>query len=179
MQAAAAEAGDIQAGGGGKVNRPAEELGGTGGGGTGSGTVLLGDVVGLAEALNDRPLKGPAFAINRIALINDLGRLVAVGGVPGDCVRVDGSTGACGTGGGSTVGFVDMEVPAGLMNGVNSVFTLGQAPFPAASLHLFRNGILQKVATDYTLSGNVVTFLSVSIPQAGDTLTASYRTSGL
>jgi hypothetical protein len=147
--------------------------------GTGSGTVLLGDVVGLAEALNDRPLKGPAFAINRVALINDLGRLVAVGGLPGDCVRADGSTGVCGTSGGSTVGFVDMEVPAGLMNGVNSVFTLGQAPYPAASLHLFRNGILQKPAMDYTLSGNGVTFLSVSIPQAGDTLTASYRTSGL
>lgn len=154
--------------------------GGAGGGGTVPvGPVLLGDVVGLAEALNDRPLKGPTFAVNRIALINNLGRIVGVGGLAGDCVRVDGSTGACGTGGGTTMGFVDMEAPTGLMNGVNSVFTLGQAPSPAASLHLFRNGILQKAGTDYSLSGNGVTFLSVSIPQVGDILTASYRTGGL
>ena len=151
--------------------------GGGGGGGGTTGPVLLGDVVGLAEALNDRPLKGPAYAINRMALINNLGRIVGVSGLASDCVRVDGSTGACGSG--SATGFVDMEVPAGVMNGVNSVFTLGQAPSPAASLHLFRNGILQKAASDYTLTGNGVTFLSVSMPQVGDTLTASYRTGGL
>jgi len=152
--------------------------GGTTGGGS-TGTVLLSDVVGLAEALNDRPQKGPSFAINRIALINNLGRLVGVGGLATDCVRVDGSTGACGSGGGSAIGFIDMETPAGVMNGVNSVFTLGQAPSPAGSLHLYRNGILQKAGTDYSLSGNGVTFLAVSIPQVGDTLTASYRTGGL
>ncbi|HEY3440653.1 MAG TPA: hypothetical protein VGK29_07875 [Paludibaculum sp.] len=150
-----------------------------GGGGGSTGTVLLGDVVGLAEALNDRPQKGPAFAINRIALINNLGRLVGVGGLATDCVRVDGSTGACGSGGGTAIGFIDMETPAGVINGVNSVFTLGQAPSPAGSLHLFRNGILQKAGTDYSLSGNGVTFLAVSIPQAGDALTASYRMGGL
>jgi len=151
--------------------------GGSGGGVGGPvSPVLLGDVVGLAEALNDRPLKGPEFAINRIALINGLGRLVGVSGLPGDCVRVDGSTGACG---GAFTGFVDMEVPVGVLNGVNSVFTLGQAPSPAGSLHLFRNGILQKAGADYTLTGNGVTFLAVSIPQVGDTLSASYRTGGL
>lgn len=151
--------------------------GGTSGNGTSSsGAVLLGDVVGLSEALNDRPMKGPAFAINRIALINNLGRIVGVGGLPGDCVRVDGTTGTCGTG--APIGFVDMEVPVGTLNGVNGIFTLGQAPSPAASLHLYRNGILQKKSSDYTLTGNGVTFLSVSIPQPGDTLTASYRTGG-
>ncbi len=151
---------------------------GTGGGGSGStGEVFLADVVGLPEALNDRPMKGPDFAVNRIALINGLGRIVGVGGQAGDCIRVDGSSGACGSGG--SAGFVDMEVPAGVLNGANSTFTLGQAPSPAASLHLFRNGILQKAGTDYVLSGNLVTFLSVSIPQVGDTLTASYRTGGL
>ena len=151
--------------------------GGSGGSGS-SGSVLLGDVIGLPEALNDRPQKGSSYVINRIAMIDSQGRVGSVSGLPGDCVRVDGSTGACGTGGGSTVGFVDMETPAGAINGVNTVFTLSQAPSPAASLLLFRNGILQKPATDYVLVGSGVTFLSVSTPQAGDTLTASYRTGG-
>ena len=149
-----------------------------GGDGGGAGLVLLGDIAGLAEALIDRPLKGAAFATNRIALIDGFGRIVGVGGVASDCVRVDGSTGACGSAAAAS-GFVDMEVPGGAMNGVSSVFTLSQAPSPAASLHLFRNGILQKPGTDYALTGSGVTFLSVSIPQVGDTLTASYRTGGL
>lgn len=149
-----------------------------GGGGSGSGLVLLGDVAGLAEALIDRPVKGMSFANNRIALIDGLGQIVGVGGLASDCVRVDGSTGVCGSAAGVS-GFVDMEVPGGAMNASNSVFTLTQAPSPAKSLHLFRNGILQKPATDYVLTGNGVTFLNVSIPQVGDTLTASYRTGGL
>jgi hypothetical protein len=32
-----------------------------------------------------------------------------------------------------------------------------------------------KSGTDYSLSGSVVTFLSVSVPQTGDLLLASYR----
>src|SRR5262245_26122168 len=36
--------------------------------------------------------------------------------------------------------FVDGESPAGVIDGVNSVFTLANAPNPAASLQLFRNG---------------------------------------
>jgi len=71
--------------------------------------------------------------------------------------------------------FSDGEVPTGSINGSNAVFTLVNAPSPAASLDLFLNGLMMAVGVDYTLSNNVITFLTASTPQAGDTLVASYR----
>jgi hypothetical protein len=133
------------------------------------------DVMGLTEALSDRPTKSIAFQPNRVALIDATGEIAGVSGSPGDCVHVDGTAGACGSGG-SSAGFVDMETPAGAVNGVNAQFALAQAPFPAGSLHLFRNGILQKASVDYVLTGNEITFLAVATPQLGDLLSASYRT---
>jgi hypothetical protein len=52
---------------------------------------------------------------------------------------------------------------------------LAFAPSPAASLELYRNGVLLKQSVDYSLSGTSVTFLSGAIPQTGDLLTADYR----
>ena len=138
--------------------------------------VQMADVTGLVEALADRPTKSIGFAPNRAAFIDATGEIAAVSGAPSDCVRVDGTTGPCGAG--STFGFIDMETPSGLINGANAVYTLTQAPAPEASLHLYRNGILQRPVVDYQLSGNTVTFLSVSTPQTGDLLSASYRTGG-
>ena len=54
----------------------------------------------------------------------------------------------------------------------------GGAPNPAASVGLYRNGMLQKAGPDYSLSGNTITFVPAAVPQAGDTLLASYRTAG-
>jgi hypothetical protein len=138
--------------------------------------VQMADVTGLVEALADRPTKSIGFAPNRVAFIDDTGEIAAVSGSPSECVRADGTTGPCGASAG--IGFVDLETPAGAVNGINSVFTLAQAPAPAASLLLFRNGILQKPGLDYMISGNTVTFLSVATPQTGDLLVASYRTGG-
>ena len=70
---------------------------------------------------------------------------------------------------------VDSETPSGAVNGVNAVFNLVSPPLPAASLKLYRNGILQKAGADYSLSTNIVTFLPASIPQPGDLLQVSYR----
>lgn len=138
--------------------------------------VQIADVMGLTEALAARPVKSVAYAPGRVAFIDAMGELAAVSGGPNDCVRANGTVGACGSA--SAIGFVDMEAPQGTINGVNQVFLLSQAPSPAASLHLFRNGILQKQAVDYVLSGNTITFLAASTPQPGDELTASYRTGG-
>ena len=77
---------------------------------------------------------------------------------------------------GSTPTFFDGEVPQGLINGTNAVFNLANAPSPASSLSLFRNGVLQKAGSDFSLSGSTITFSNVSIPQLGDLLQASYRT---
>jgi len=74
--------------------------------------------------------------------------------------------------------FVDSETPSGTANGVNATFTLANTPSPSSSLELYRNGILQMPGIDYTLSGNSITFLSHSLPQANDILQAFYRLPG-
>ena len=151
--------------------------GGSGGGSPGTpSTILLSDVQGLNEALADRPTKAAGYAIGRALTVDINGELTGVLGVPTDCVRVDGTAGPCGTGSGSLpVTFIDMETPAGALDGVNRVFTLGQVPFPSSSVHFYRNGILQKPAVDFSLTGNTVTFFVYSTPQPGDLLSVSYR----
>jgi hypothetical protein len=73
------------------------------------------------------------------------------------------------------VGFVDNETPTGSVDGVNPTFTLSQAPNPAASLVVYRNGIHLKASLDYNASTNSITFLTASIPQTGDVVLCSYR----
>lgn len=77
---------------------------------------------------------------------------------------------------GSSVGFVDGETPSGTLNGTNTTFTLSQTPFPASSLELYRNGLVQTVGIDYTISGQTITFLGADTPISGDVLEAYYRT---
>ena len=136
--------------------------------------VQISDVVGLMPELASRPVKSPQFSSSRVVFINSRGELESVSGNTAECVRVDGSSGPCGT----SPAFVDGEVPSGDVNGANAVFGLASAPEPASSLLLFRNGVLQKQGLDYTLSGSSITFTAAAIPQTGDALVASYRTGG-
>jgi len=130
----------------------------------------------LANELEVRPMRGVGFGIGRAGVINSSGQLDGAAGSLGDCVRVDGSSGPCGGGGGGTAGlFADGEVPGGAVNSSNTSFTLPHAPDPPASLQLFRNGLLMRDSSDYTLTGSAVTFYVASTPQTGDLLTASYR----
>ena len=134
---------------------------------------MISDVNGLNEALAERPRKGLEFQSGRAAVIDGNGEISGALGAPADCVRVDGSAGPCGSGAGPV--FVDMEAPSGAVDGVNVVYTLTGAPSPAASLHLFRNGLLQRPGVDYSLNGTTVTFNAVATPQTGDAVVASYR----
>lgn len=70
--------------------------------------------------------------------------------------------------------FAWMEIPYGTTDGSNTTFTLAYAPYPASSLMLYVNGVLQRqgVLYDYTLSGNTVT-MNVP-PLTGYQLVASY-----
>ena len=68
------------------------------------------------------------------------------------------------------------ETPSGLINSVNTVYTILFAPSPANSLELYLNGLLQKQTSDYTLVGNVITFIVA--PTTGDTLLAYYGNFG-
>jgi len=71
-----------------------------------------------------------------------------------------------------TLVFIDGETPGGLINGSNVSFTLANTP-AAGSLHLYLNGLRQSRTVDYTIVGNVITFISA--PTAPGKLVADYR----
>ena len=68
---------------------------------------------------------------------------------------------------------VEYETPNGIIDGINSTFTLSKIPIPPTSLQLFLNGVLLVSITNYTLSGNSINY--VSAPQIGDFHYALYR----
>jgi hypothetical protein len=141
-----------------------------------SGSPIPGSsVVGLIADLGARPLKGVGFASGKVAVVDGSGMLSSATGSDSDCVHVDGSSGPCGSG--KSASFFDGEVPAGIVDGGNGLFGLTAAPDPVSSLAVYRNGILQKAAFDYNLTGSTIQFVAAAIPQPGDTLLASYRTS--
>jgi hypothetical protein len=148
--------------------------GGTGGGSTGQDTTIPeSSVVGLLTDLAMRPQRGASYSASAIALIDASGLLEGVSGNSTDCVRVNGTSGPCSSGTGP--GFIDGETPAGTLDGTNAVFTLANPPAPAASLALYRNGVLQAQNVDYSVAGNTITFAPASTPQPSDTLVATYR----
>jgi hypothetical protein len=136
-----------------------------------TGSIAMNAVIGLAQALADRVVKGVGFTQGRSAIIDSQGALAAASGSATDCLHVDGTSGPCG---GATT-FVDLEIPSGAVNSTNTTFTLAGTPSPVASLLLFRNGILQRATVDYTVTGTTITFLAASTPQSGDVIQVSYR----
>lgn len=72
----------------------------------------------------------------------------------------------------TSVVFKDKESPSGTINGTNTVFTLASTPVPGSE-HVYLNGNLQRLTTDYTISGKTITF--VNPPLVGDTIRVSYR----
>jgi len=138
--------------------------------------VQISDIVGLANALALVPQEGVGFTLGRAAVINTSGQIDGAAGNLSDCVRVDGSSGPCGSGGGGILPlFSDSETPGGTINGTNAAFTLAFTPSPAVSLDLYRNGVLLKQGVDYSISSSTIAFLTGAIPQTGDSLTADYR----
>lgn len=161
-----------------RVSNP-PNTGGETGGGSGSITLPLSEsnVINLSADLAARPVKGSTYTPAHAAMIDDFGGIASVSGNGGDCVHVDGSSGACG----STTPyplFVDADLPSGSINGLNAVFTLSQTPSPSSSLSLYRNGMMQRQGVDYSLAANTVTFVPAATPQTGDILTAFYRAQG-
>ena len=136
-------------------------------------SLQISDIMGLPEALNERPVRGAGYTNSRAAVINASGALAGASGNLTDCLRVDGTPTPCGSGG---PGFVDGETPAGLVNGTNREFSLAAAPHPESSLRVYRNGTLLAVPGDYTVAGTVLTFSPEAVPQPGDVIQAFYRT---
>lgn len=146
--------------------------------GTGTGSLQESDIVGLVADLTARPIQGPGYATGRVVYSNSTGQLEAVSGDLSDCVRVDGSSGPCGSAG-VVPGYVDAETPGGLVDGANTTYTLAGSPVPASSLALYRNGVRQKAVLDYSVTGSTIQFVTAATPQPGDTLLASYRVAGV
>jgi hypothetical protein len=68
--------------------------------------------------------------------------------------------------------FVFGEVPTGLINGSNAVFTIANQCIPE-SLTVEVNGLRQKLANDYTVSGGLTITFLVS-PVVGDLILVNY-----
>jgi hypothetical protein len=135
------------------------------------------NVIGLLTDLSLRPVKGSTYTAGRAAVVNDSGAVDSAEGNLSDCVHVDGSSGPC-FDATQLPGYVDCETPGGIVDGSNAAFTLSATPYPTASLWLSRNGLVQLLGSDYTIqTDGSVLFASASIPQPGDVLLASYRTS--
>jgi len=147
------------------------------GGATSGSTVTEAEVTNLVSDLAARPTVGKTFTNGYTAMIDSSGQIGAVTGNASDCVHVDGSTGACFD---ATLlaTFIDAETPSGAIDGTNATFALVNQPYPVSSLVLFRNGVRQSIGGDFTLNGNSIQFVTASVPQLGDTLTASYRVGG-
>jgi len=137
--------------------------------------IPIADVVGLQSALNLLLSMGPNFGVARTAVINASGSIDGAIGNLTDCIHVDGTSGACGTGGSSGTGFVDAEIPSGTLDGANATFTLANTPSPSNSTAVYRNGLLLKQTGDYNITTNTVLFVAGAIPQPADSLLVSYR----
>ena len=95
--------------------------------------IQISDVMGLENTLSLTAMKGVGFVLGRAAVINSSGQIDGAAGNLSDCVRVDGSSGPCGSSGGGVLpSFSDGEVPGGSINGTNTSFTLANQPSPAA-----------------------------------------------
>lgn len=74
-------------------------------------------------------------------------------------------------------GFVDKEIPTGLINGSNTTFSLANTNVISGSEHVYLNGVLQESAAgnDYTIvnATGVITYLTA--PITGDKLRVTYR----
>lgn len=81
-----------------------------------------------------------------------------------------------GGGGGGGPNFADKEVPTGLINGSNTVFTLANTP-ASGSEQVIVNGLMLYPGSgnDYMIVTNTITFLTGAIPQTGDRLFVNYR----
>lgn len=119
--------------------------------------VNVADVAGLDELLADLPRKGPLWLPLRAAIIDMHGNLGGASGALSDCVRVDGSAGPCGDGGGGTPG-----APGSYAANVRPVklsplaWRLPQAPSPASSTACWANGVRWTYGVDYMIDGDLI-----------------------
>lgn len=98
---------------------------------------------------------------------------VSAAPLPGDIIRVNYQDISIP----STNSFVTREIPAGAIDGINTVFTLSNPAIVLGSEQVFLNGILQDdVAGDYNFVGpNQVDFVPSGAPSPGDIIRVTYQ----
>ena len=71
--------------------------------------------------------------------------------------------------------YVANETPSGMVDGINSAFTLAFTPV-VGSVTVFLNGLAEVPGVNgaYTISGSTITFNAGCIPISGDVIKASY-----
>ncbi len=78
----------------------------------------------------------------------------------------------------STVNFADFEIPTGVMNGTNAIFTVANKPSPSSSLQVVLRGSSLFNGYDYIVSGSTIEFLTASganVPKSGNAFFSHYR----
>lgn len=68
--------------------------------------------------------------------------------------------------------FVDQEIPSGVKNSSNTIFTLANTPI-AGSVYVYLNGLLCENTIDYTIASATITFTIA--PDPSDSILTSYR----
>jgi hypothetical protein len=72
------------------------------------------------------------------------------------------------------------EIPGGVINGINTFFTISHTPNPLSSLHVYENGLRLRSPNDYSFAvvegGAVarIAFVPAATPQTGDSLVVDY-----
>lgn len=80
-------------------------------------------------------------------------------------IQIGGSGGSAGT-------FIEWEIPSGSINSSNLNFSLINIPSTNRD-KIYLNGVRQKRPLDYTMSSNIITFVTAPIPW--DILLADYN----
>lgn len=70
------------------------------------------------------------------------------------------------------------EIPAGVIDGMNRVFTLSLTPISNASVSVYIDGVFQRQGIDYSLTVQTIRFDGGSTPLVGNVVTVTYQTPG-
>ena len=73
--------------------------------------------------------------------------------------------------------WVHGEIPGGIVNGQNTIFTLAQTPDPT-TLKVWRDGQLMQIEVDYTLTNKQIEFVEAPLAGSGVPLVADYLPQG-
>lgn len=74
----------------------------------------------------------------------------------------------------NSVQWINNEIPSGVIDGANAVFSLSQVPNPTSSLILSKDGQILYQGLGYSLNGQTITLVAPYIPNPTDALRAWY-----